>query len=168
MEQYADYVIGKHRRTGVVVDTNLLLLYFVGTYDRGLIERWGRTNDRFVSVDYETLRLVLSQFDKLVVTPHVLTEVSNMLGYLSEPARTACFEQFALAIRSSLMEEELTFATELSDDAAFFLFGIADASILEAAAGSYLVLTDDFPLYGYLMSKGVDVLNFNEIRGLAY
>ena len=55
MEHYADLLIGKYRNAGVLVDTNLLLLFFVGAYDKRLIERWSRTNDRFVSVDYDVL-----------------------------------------------------------------------------------------------------------------
>lgn len=167
MDQYADYLIGRYRNAGVLVDTNLLLLYFVGWYDQGLIEKWGRTSDRFVSVDYDTLIIVLDQFDKLIVTPHVLTEVSNMLGYLQEPAKTECRERFSQVIRF-LMEEKRTPGADLGEKPAFFLFGIADASIVDAATDTYLVLTDDLDLYGYLENKGVGVLNFNEIKWFAY
>ncbi|MBA4114927.1 MAG: hypothetical protein H0X71_00460 [Rubrobacter sp.] len=167
MDQYAEHLIGRYRSAGVLVDTNLLLLYFIGRYDQGLIERWGRTNDRFVSVDYDTLLLLLERFDTLVVTPHVLTEVSNLLGYLNEPARSECRELFGQTIRS-LMDEKRTSGDDLSEHRAFLPFGIADASVADAAAGSYLVLTDDLDLYGYLENEGVGVLNFNEIRSLAY
>jgi hypothetical protein len=151
----------------VLVDTNLLLLYFVGLYDRGLIERFGRTKDRFVSVDFDTLLLLLEQFDRLIVTPHVLTEVSNFLGYLEEPARTRCLALFGEIIRG-LMEEKRTPGVELSEHPAFLPFGIADASISDAAGTSYLVLTDDLNLYGFLVNRGAGVLNFNEIRTIAY
>lgn len=167
MDQYAEHLIGRYRSAGVLVDTNLLLLYFVGLYDQGLIERWGRTNDRFVSVDYDTLLLLLERFDRWVVTPHVLTEVSNLLGYLAEPAKTECRQLFGQTIRS-LMEEKRTSGDVLSKHHIFLSLGIADASIADAAAGLYLVLTDDFDLYGYLANEGIGVLNFNEIRYLAY
>lgn len=167
MDQYAEYLVGRYRSAGVLVDTNLLLLYFVGLYDQELIERWGRTNDRFVSVDYDTLLLLLERFDRLVVTPHVLTEVSNLLGYLTEPAKTECRELFGHIIRS-LMEEKRTTGKDLSKHQIFLSLGIVDASIADAAAGSYLVLTDDLDLYGYLENEGVAVLNFNGIRHLAY
>ena len=149
------------------MDTNLLLLFFVGYYDRGLIERWPRTAGRFASVDYDTLLLLLEGFDKIVVTPHILTEVSNMLGYLAEPAKTECRVRLALVIRT-LMEETRTPGTDLIELRAYLPFGIADASISDAATDTYLVLTDDFDLYGYLQNEGVGVLNFNQIKGLAY
>lgn len=167
MEQYADYMIARYRNAGVLVDTNLLLLFFIGSYDQDLVERWPRTADRFASVDYETLLLLLEGFDRIVVTPHILTEVSNMLGYLFEPARTKCLLELA-SIMTTLMEEKRTPGTILIENLAFLRFGLADASILDVATGEYLVLTDDLALYGYLQNEGVGVLNFNEIRGLAY
>lgn len=162
-----DALLGRYRNAGVLVDTNLLLLYFVGFYDQRLIERWGRTADRFVAVDFDTLLVLLEGFERLVVTPHILTEVSNLLGYLRDPARTVCFGRFAEIIRSTMLEER-TPGMDLSENPAFMLFGIADTSILDAAAGSYLVLTDDLSLAAYLQGQGVDVLNFNQVRGLAY
>lgn len=167
MEYDVDSLLGRYRSAGMLVDTNILLLYFIGVYDQGLIERWGRTADRFVAADFDTLSVLLEGFERLAVTPHILTEVSNMLGGLSDPAKTECFGLFARVIRST-MHEKCTPGSDLSESPAFISFGIADTSILDAATDSYLVLTDDLDLYAYLLSQGVDVLNFNEIRGLAY
>lgn len=167
MEYDVDSLLGRYRNAGVLVDTNLLLLYFVGLYNKGLIERWSRTADRFVEVDFDTLSVLLEGFERLVVTPHILTEVSNLLGNLSDPAKTVCYELLARAMRMT-MYEKYTRGVDLSDSPVFGLFGITDASILDAAVGPYLVLTDDLPLYAYLQGNGVEVLNFNEIRGLAY
>ena len=167
MEYDVDSLLGRYRNAGVLVDTNLLLLYFVGFYDKELIERWSRTADRFVSVDFDTLYILLEDFSRLVVTPHILTEVSNLLGNLADPAKTGCYKLLARAMRLT-MYEKYTLGVDLSDSPMFGLFGITDASILDAAVGSYLVLTDDLPLYSYLQGNGVEVLNFNEVRGLAY
>ena len=167
MERYVDDLIGRYRRAGILVDTNLLLLFFVGDYDRVLVERFKRTANKFVAEDFDTLCLLLEQFNLIITTPHVLTEVSNWLGNLSEPAKTRCFNRFAQLIRSA-MHEQYTSGSSLSDNSAFVSFGIADASIYDTARDSYLVLTDDLPLYAYLSGNGVDVLNFNEIRTIAY
>lgn len=80
MEQYVSGLISRHRRTGVLVDTNLLLLFFVGGYDRSLVERFRRTADRFVAPDFDTLSALLMSFERIVTTPHILTETSNLLG----------------------------------------------------------------------------------------
>lgn len=148
------------------MDTNVLLLYFVGTYDPDLVERFNRTGNRgFTSGDYHLLDELLAQFDKFVTTPHVLTEVSNWLAYLDEPARSACLGRLAEDIGS--MSETLTSASTLGRNPAFMIFGITDTAIVDAIPpGAYLVITDDLPLFGYLSNQGVDVLNFNHIRQL--
>lgn len=148
----------------MLVDTNLLLLYFVGGYNPGLVDSFPRTRNRgFTSEDFYTLASLLGQFNRFVITPHVLTEVSNWLAYLVEPARSACLERLARDVGS--MSEKITPASTLSKDPAFVRFGITDAAIIDAVpAGAYLVITDDFALSGYLSNAGVDVLNFNNIR----
>jgi len=167
LERYLYDLIGKYRNGGVLVDTNLLVLLFVGAYDQKLIEPAPRLKDRFVPEDFDTLVNLLDKFRQLIVTPYVLAEVSNMLGYLREPARTECMQRFAHAAQVQ-MAESYESASNLSQNPSFLLFGITDASILNAAFGSHLVLTNDAPLYAYLLGQGVDVLNFNQIRPLNY
>lgn len=163
---YIGPLVGRYRGSGVLVDTNLLLLYYVGAYDPGLVERFNRTRNRgFAADDFHTLARLLGQFDNFITTPHVLAEVSNWLAYLDEPARSVCFGHLVKDI--GLMSERRTPAAALSNTPAFMLFGITDAAIVEAIPpGAYLVLTDDLPLYAYLSGQGVDVLNFNNIRQL--
>lgn len=164
VERYIGELISRHRGGGVLVDTNLLLLFFVGGYDRGLVERFRRTQDRFVAADYETLAGVLGEFERVVTTPHILTEVSNFMGQLTGRAKVECFEFLARSIPA--MRETHIAGEELAQRGPFVKLGITDASILEVAAEPYLVLTDDFRLYNYLANQGTDVLNFNNLRSL--
>jgi hypothetical protein len=165
VDQYIGTLIGQYRSAGILVDTNLLLLYFVGYYDPQQLERWSRTK-QFTPEDFAVLVTFLQEFDQVVSTPHVLTEVSNLLGQLQGYVRDRCFELFASDI--TRIRERHTPAETLSTSAAFTRFGITDAAISDASPGTYLVLTDDFPLYHYLSGKGVDVLNFNNIRPFYY
>ena len=48
----------------------------------------------------------------------------------------------------------------------FKTFGLTDSGIINLAKGKYLVLTVDFSLAAYLQNVGIDVINFNHIRGL--
>lgn len=85
-----------------------------------------------------------------------------MLGQLSEPARTVCFDLLKQAIPTL---RELNISSErLSDDEAFVRFGIADTAIRKVAEGSYLVLTDGFRLSGHLDKIGIGVLNFHHVK----
>lgn len=147
------------------MDTNLLLLYLVGTYDPRQIPRFRRT-DRFDPDDFLVLDAFIRQFGRVVTTPHVLAETSNFVGQLSGDARAGCFELLRRSIAS--MREHRALASTVANHPGFLQFGITDAAIAEASPGAYLVLTDDLPLYGYLINLGVDALNFNNIRPLAY
>lgn len=58
-----------------------------------------------------------------------------------------------------IMMEPYTPSRELGDTEDFPKFGLTDTAMLLAARGSYLVLTDDFPLAQYLETQEMDVAN---------
>jgi len=166
MEDYASSLISQYRTSGVLVDTNLLLLLYVGGYNRALVAKFRRTRTRFVTADFDALRDLLDPVEKLVTTPYILTEVSNLMGQLKPPAKAACFRRFAQSIAA--MHEDHTPSAELAGKQTFVPLGITDTSILEVAAQPYLVLTQDAPLYNRLASRGIEVLNYNHIRPLDF
>ena len=151
----------RYRQAGILVDTNILLLLFIGAFDRDLIQRFKRTR-QFTVEDYATLISILGRFDKIATTPHILTEVSNLSGQLAEPARSEYFKKFSSDI--TLLEEENVASRDVATMQEFVRFGLTDTGIIRLARGRYLVLTDDFRLSQYLQSVGVDVVNFNHIR----
>ena len=59
----------------VVIDTNILLLLFIGTYDKHLITTFKRTK-QYTEDDYDILQTSL-EGKTLVTTPNILTEISN-------------------------------------------------------------------------------------------
>ncbi len=159
--------IRRHLRNGVVVDSGLLVVYFVGLYqDATGLPLWQtlkQTKGSFYRDDYEFLLGFLQKFRKQVVTPHILTEVSNMLGHLNEPARETCFG--LLRAHTAVLEERFVEAAEITSEEAFLRLGLTDVGILRvASAAPYLVLTIDAPLVGQLNKIGVDALLFRDIR----
>jgi hypothetical protein len=80
-------LILKHRGNGLLVDTNLLLLYLVGKTNPDRIRNFKRTS-RYTVEDFELLDEIMGQFKTLVTTPHILTELSN-LGDLQGQERSA-------------------------------------------------------------------------------
>jgi hypothetical protein len=161
MNVYVAELIERYQNAGVLIDTNLLLLYFVGVYDRTLIPRFKRT-DKFAVEDFATLHQFIMQFKVIATLPYILAEVSNFLGQLTDRDKRACFEGFAVGI-GMLEEPQLTSARIARTDE-FKRFGITDAGIYLAAKSRYLVLTDDFRLSQYLRVGGIDALNFNHLR----
>ncbi len=156
-------LLQKYAPLGILLDTNVLLLYIVGRHDPARIERFKRTNT-FTAKDYTLLKEFLSHFRKIVATPHVLTEVSNLAAHLNEPNKTTCFESFGTDIQT--FDEHTVAASNIVATPTFKRLGITDASLPLIARDRFLVLTDDLVLYGELLRSGVDAVNFNHIRPL--
>jgi rRNA-processing protein FCF1 len=154
-------LIERYRQAGVIVDTNLLLVYFVGTLDPRLVGSFKRT-ETFVLDDYRLLELLLRQFSRILTTPNILTEVSNLSRHEGEPTRSRFFT--LLQSRTSSLNEEYIPSNEASQADSFVRFGLADACIHLLAQRELMVLTGDLPLYNYLQSVGIDAVNFNHLR----
>jgi len=162
MNEYFTNLLQTYKRRGILVDTNILLVYFVGLYDPKMIPKCKRTCT-FAIEDYETIAGLLDFFDVRVTTTHVLTEVSNFIGQLPEKTGFGCYDVFSTAVE--VLEEQHLSAEEISSDKVVFRkFGLTDTGIALLAKDKYLVLTDDLPIFHYLTNSGIDVLNFNHIR----
>lgn len=167
MNDYLSLMIEQHRRTGVVPDSNLLLLLFVGRFDRTLVGRFKRLNT-FTTDDLVLLEALLSQFSTVATTPNILTEVSNLSGQLPGNFRQDCFASFAQQLTFLGMKEEYVPSHQACSVPHFARFGLTDCALGEIGRGGYLVITTDFPLSQFLPSIGVSVLNFNQIRPHAW
>jgi hypothetical protein len=70
-------LIQKHQAKGVLVDTNLLVLFLVGAVNKRRIPRFKRTQDYTIE-DFDLLKSLIGWFGKLITTPHVLSQVSDL------------------------------------------------------------------------------------------
>lgn len=165
MIDYIEQLILRYTQKGLLIDTNILLLLFIGSYDRNQIGIFKRTV-QFTIEDYDLLVLLLRPFKKLITTPNILTEVASLSGQLGEPARSSYFQTFAEGIK--LLEEEYIESREIAGQPEFVKLGLTDVGIWTISKGQYLVLTEDFRLSQLLDKKGVDVINFNHIRTLGW
>jgi len=154
-------LINKYINKGVFVDTNLLLLWFVGTLDRKLITKFKRT-EQFAQEDFDTIDDLLCVFNNRVTIPNVLTEVSNLakLGSQNKAFFTEIFPKFINIMNEQYVSSSSACGPSLSR------FGLTDACILSLVKGKYLLLTDDFRLSQFFTSIGGDAINFNHIRML--
>jgi len=163
MKLSTERLIARYRSRGVLIDANLLLLFFVGMVDRQLISSFERTRN-FAPEDYDTLCRLLVAFRKRVVTPNVLTEVSNLAGKLKDKYCQAVFEGIRQAFES--LHEEYVPSRVATKRNEFVKFGLTDAVLMALAEKKMLLLTADFPLANFCASTGADVLNFNHLRML--
>jgi len=151
----------KYKQKGILIDTNILLLWFVGTVNRERISKFNRT-ENFVPEDYDSLVQILSYFNKIVTTPNILTEVNSLANQLGEPERSQCLSVFAQRVAS--LKEFYLESQEVVKTESFTKLGLTDCSIINLAKNKYLVLTDDFKLANYLQKLEIDTINFNNIR----
>lgn len=161
MSQDIDQILAKYRGKGIIVDTNLLLLFVVGSHDSNRITSFKRTN-KFGIDDYMLVKRFVDCFKTVRTTPSILTEVSNHLNQLPDNLKAEFYSAFSNCINS--LFEVYKESASLSKNDCFTKYGLADTSIITDAKSNYVVLTDDFPLSGYLNSAGVDAINFNHLR----
>jgi hypothetical protein len=154
-----EYIFNQYRGKRVLLDTNLLLLFLIGSFERARIARFKRTAG-FSERDFDVLAALITSFRVIVTTPHVLTEVSNLANSLPEHLKPLWSEHFAL--RAAALTELFEPAVEVMRQDSFLSFGLTDAAIHRVSTDT-LILTEDFRLSGYLISQGVAVLNFNEL-----
>jgi hypothetical protein len=157
-DEYIESLLRRYFSTGVLVDTNILLLLFVGMLSKEKIAKFERT-DQFTPMDYDLLVELLQSFRVVATTPNILTEVNSLLNKLGEPARKV----FANGV-PYLAETYLPSRQIASLDWPFLKYGLTDCGIAEAAQGKYLVLTDDLRAASYFNQRGIDTVNFNNLR----
>src|SRR5207237_10295950 len=97
MNDALENLLSRHRGGSILIDTNILLLLFVGAFDRKLIATFKRTAT-FLPDDFDLLLRLIGLVPRIVTTPHVLAEVNSLSGQLGEPKRTQYFAHFVTRI----------------------------------------------------------------------
>jgi len=155
-------LLDKYKAKGLLIDSNLLLLFLVGTFDLRLVGD-GKFNklSKYTEQDYLLLLRLRSVFKTAVTTPHVLTEVSNLACDLPEVTKMRCLGQFCQTFDA--MEELAMPSFEVARRAEFTFLGLTDAAIAQVS-DRFLIVSDDARFVGRLNANGMDALNFNHLR----
>lgn len=147
------------RRKPIITDTSPLLLLLMGLYDENAIVKFKRLSE-YDSDDYKLL-LQFTATRKIIVTPQVLSEVSNFSKDLKNK-----FSEFIEENKPTLekIDEKYISKTDILASQELVKFGFTDTSIILAAKeNNALVLTDDFPLSGLCKKIGIDTVHMDEI-----
>jgi hypothetical protein len=148
-------------RNVVILDSNLLLLLIVGLASRSYISRHKRLQD-YEELDFDLLKELLDSAANIIVTPNTLTETSNLVGQIAEPARTQIFQRFRLILNA--FEERYVESSRAAEQNEFVRLGLADAAQLDLAGESHTLLTVDLDLYLAAIGRGFKAENFNHYR----
>jgi hypothetical protein len=161
---YIDYLLRNYITKGIVIDTNLFILYLIGNYDSKIISKFKRTESYSVE-DFYILRRFILSFRKAIITPNIMTEVSNLLESLNRRNNYQLFLFFHKLLKS--LKEEYIESVKAAEIACFQKFGLTDSSIYFLAK-EFLILTDDLPFYHYLETQKLQAINFNHLRSVKW
>lgn len=148
----------------VFIDASLLVLLVAGGAGQDLIAKHKRLK-QYTTEDYDILVDMISQVDRVLVTPNTLTEASNLLAQHAEPERSRLFDRLRILIQNS--DEIVVASVEASSNSAFRRLGLTDAALLEVITEESPLLTVDLNLYLAALEKGAQaVVNFTHYRNL--
>ena len=144
-----------------IIDTNLLVLLVVGLTDRSLITKHKRTRT-FEPEDFDLLIKLLASYDQMLITPHILTEVSNLVSQIGEPVKKTVL--LTLSNLISAHQEVFEPSSEISKHEQFLKLGLTDCAILDLIKGNTPFVTVDLDLYLIASRKSKLATNFNYLR----
>ena len=154
-------------RQKLVLDTNLLILLFVGYFDAEHIDSCPRLN-AFTKSDYFLLLEILKNFEpEIVITPHVLSELSN-LSKRKMALDDRMQDYFTMVIEKlkAFHEEHIPLIDLIGLDLnAIVSIGFSDITIIEAAKKlGAIILSNDFDMVNHALGQSLWAINFTNIR----
>lgn len=163
---YVEDVIASHVATGVVLDTNVLVLLVVGAVDEKMVGKAKRTQ-HYSPKDYAVLVGLLELFQEVRTTPNILTEANNLVRQSLKGELGAQGAEIFRRLAQGMLAESYFPSETAVESAAHAEFGLADSATFELCQEhNFLLLTDDGPLTGYCKGKGVAVLTFWDVQQL--
>jgi predicted nucleic acid-binding protein len=145
----------------LILDTNLLVLLIVGMTSRAYISRHKRLR-AYSESDFEVFTGFVVSATRIVVTPNTLTETSNLLRQIDEPARTQIYDQFRRVVRTT--DEHYLESKRAAERKDFPWLGLTDSALLQAASENHELLTADSRLHSAAIRQGLKVTNFHHHR----
>src|SRR5262249_27902584 len=154
MPRYLAVLFERYKAKGVLIDTNLMVLIAVGTYNRFRVGTFKRTI-QYTLDDLEMMLRIIAYFDRRFTTPNILTEVDNLPRQLPEAEHeplTAAFAQLVSRQFEIYMQSHQT-----TQHAAYSRLGLTDCvTAMVAAERNALIITDDLRLSNILSSLAMD------------
>jgi hypothetical protein len=156
-------LVEHHALKGILIDSNILLVWTIGSFSLALIRDFKRTA-AYTLRDFNLIHNLLGRFKRVVTMPGIITEVSNLSGQLAGNIRERFWKFYGTQIGE--FEEFFQKGATISSEGLFNKLGYTDTGIILAARSGHLVLTDDLRLYVELSKAELPVINFTHIRNL--
>ncbi|HMO63847.1 MAG TPA: hypothetical protein PKE47_01230 [Verrucomicrobiota bacterium] len=151
----------RFRGKGVAVDTELLLLWLVGSLNPELIRQFKHTK-RFTPDDFSLISKIVGAFGGIITTPSVLSEASNWIDHFKASAvRVPLMSVWIRGIAQ--FDERYCRSAALAALDQFQILGLADTSLFEIA-GEAVVVTCDAGLVARLAAAQRQHIDFRKVR----
>lgn len=161
-DSYYDILVKKHNIA--VIDTNLLLLYIVGSHNPILIsEKKIPRTVMFNIGEFFVIENIINSMKIIVVSTSIWTEICNFADQRPKNNKTADYYQI-LVKKINDFKEEYFPCLDICNKNYLKEFDFTDSTIIELAKKGYLVVTADFNLANYLFKNRLDVINWNKIK----
>jgi hypothetical protein len=144
----------------VVLDANLLVLFVVGLTSTTYIAKHKRLQSYFVR-DFQLLRQRLKRAERIIATPNVLTEASNLAAQIAEPAKGQIARAFRVLLQRS--DEIYVESRIAAEHPVYPRLGLADAGLLQILGDSRTLLTADLDLYLQACRQHLKAVNFTHL-----
>jgi rRNA-processing protein FCF1 len=148
---------------GLLVDSNLLILYTVGLVSPDRINGFKRTS-RYDRDSFALLLRVMERFKRIYTVAHVMAEVSNLTDLSGRERLEA---RRILASTIAIFHEPHVPSHQAAGRPPYEDLGLTDSAIsVVARETKCTVLTDDLDLYLSLQKEKLPVVNFTHLRQL--
>lgn len=159
---------------GIIVDTNILILFLIGSYDPDSIENCGiinNSNKKYSKTDFEFLKEIFTFFKKLIITPQIIAELSNIsiTGGNMHGEKLTSYLQIVIKFLKSAEERhqkaDCLWGIELK---IIQQYGFTDLTMFELSKQTKMpILTDDHPFYVFCFEK-IPIIKFEHIKNSKY
>ena len=159
--------IYKYRPDGLIIDTNLLILFLVGKFDESFIEKCKLVKGDYCIRDYNILCQIIKRFKKIVITPHIITELSNLSKKeFRDQSLLSYFSVFINLCKKSFFEENNVYLKDILEIDLVIVadFGFTDVAIYQLSKkGNFAVITSDGK-FSARFNKEIPIIEFNSIK----
>jgi hypothetical protein len=162
---YAAMMIEQYQSKGLMLDSNLLLLHLVGSTNSSLVGSgsYNKLSD-FSTLEAAFLKQLISGFRRVVTTPHILTEVSNLVNDLHYEGRRQVWGAFVSTLE--VISEQTISSYMVARREEFSYLGLTD-TVLAEMSNEFLIVSNDGRMVDMLRQNQVIALKWVEVLGLS-
>ena len=146
----------------LVLDANLIILLVVGSASENAVLKHKRTRAYAID-DFRLLVGIISNYEKIVVAPNVLSEVSNLLSFEEDRLARQILVKFSSFITDASVDEKYVASATASRRDEFRWLGLSDCALLELAKSEIHILTADIGLHLAALKAGYHSVNFTHL-----